>query len=203
MKKVLVMLIAVLIMAIIPINMLAAEEETEYPEEIVDVEGIYYNIDSYFSSYKEVDYITFTPNASEKNCGTYKRITMDPDDPYIGKYTVSDNLCTIEGQFEDTVYQIDGDYLVAHDYDLDGIIPDEKTFDTTIEYNRYIGLTYTYTFDKDGTFSCEYHSFDTDRLEAEGTYEKEGDFLILHHNDNRKTVLLVREGIACYVAYVR
>ncbi len=155
------------------------------------VEGIYYGLNN--PDY----YFEFTPDNSEKTYGSYKseRGTLGTE---IGEYRISADLITIG----DTVYTILGDYLIPHEYDWEGIIPNESLFECTISYD---GIYYcsTINFKSDGTFEYITQILDETLLDpgeddvtiSEGTYIRNDDTITFNYSDGDTHICYVGNGI--------
>lgn len=162
--------------------------------------------------------------------GTYKNVTTNAEETYTfedGSYTYKTEDDTTTGSYEvdgkeaiitdedgdETVFVQHGEYIYKEDSHYDQRIPDGDTFSQTITVENTItlkGKTYDlgaeWVFSKDGTYTWEttlgLSGYSSTMSEAEGTYERDGDLLILSPNgeDKSKTYLVV-DGLMYYSVY--
>ena len=93
-------------------------------------------------------------------------------------------MLTAYSSYGDTVYQIQGKYLIPHEYDYDGKIPDGDFFSAKVTYNdNYI------IFNEDGSYSRK-----NGKTIRTGKYERQDDFIILHNDEGTTRAGLVING---------
>lgn len=178
------------------INEILGDEKNSDTEESSNenknvVEGIYCSLND------PNNYFEFTPDNSEKTYGSYKR-ESEILGTRVGEYRISADLITIG----DTVYTISGDYLIPHEYDWEGIIPNENLFECTISYDA-VDYCNTISFKSDGTFEYMTQIFDElllnpgedDVTIKKGTYIRNDDLITLNYSDGDTDVGYVGNGI--------
>lgn len=162
--------------------------------------------------------------------GTYNNVTTGSEETYTfedGSYTYKTEDDTETGSYEvdgkeatitvedgdDIVFVQHGEYIYKKESHYEQKIPDGDTFNQTVSVENSItlkGSTYdlkaVWEFSKDGTYTWEttlgLGSYTSTMSEAEGTYERDGDLLILSPNgeDNSKTYLVI-DGLMYYSVY--
>ena len=83
-------------------------------------------------------------------------------------------------------YQIDGDYLIPHEYDFTFKTPEEDFFDAETKNSD----GWYFKFKKDGSLETSNGSKKWD-----GRYEKNGDFIIMTYDDGHISGALVKDDI--------
>lgn len=129
------------------------------------VEGKYYGMCGYYDEM----YLDIIPEDASKTRG--KCIKFDVFSQEF-TYTIDGNILSVKDNLD---YEIYKDYLIPHEHDYSGIIPDEDYFDIVVKRETEFS-TEEIRFSKDGKYVSTYKSSSSDSVET-GTYEREGELI--------------------------
>lgn len=131
----------------------------------------------YFSLYDNKGYIEFNEEKLKNYDGIYKRVIESKSIYCIeDKYRVEGNMLILLDSLlrKESKYLIYKDYLIPTNLCFEGVIPNEETFNVNCSRDNI-----EYIFKDDGTFIKKEDSIDTGIRSVSGTYERNGELIIL------------------------